>query len=673
MPNLIFINKIIIMKNILFLASFLIFASTGWSQEMSLKIEEEVINLKVEETKRIKATVINADGKKAEGRKAYYYSGNRRSIGTDSLGNVTAYDPGEFKVIVVSPDPDGKEYLRKDILVNVKYPPIKEIKLEFVPVQIYEGTTIPINTVVIDERGTIRPDVKLQGKSSNPEVISFDPYLNITGHKPGKAELTLKSKNGIEAKVDVKVIDNPVAKVDLSSDMEEARTGDVFHFSAKAVDKSGKEVKDAPVYYSYNGKADDVSSSASGLIKQDGRFVANEAGIYTITASSGPMSAKKTVKIVPRNVSRKIELVGKGLVNDKHTSDFWIWEGVDGKDYAVTGTWGADGTAYFWDVTDPSNITKIDSVQVDARTVNDVKVSEDGKIAIISREGASNRKNGIIIIDVTDPSDVEILSTFTENLTGGVHNLFISKGHVYALSDGRKYYSINIEDPKNPYIVGKFELDTRGHSIHDVWVQDGIAYSSNWSDGIRLVDVGNGIAGGSPENPKEFASYTYPSGANHASFPFKSKSTGKFYVIGGDEIFPYGLSTTKENIAAGFLHFVDFSVLEAPDEIAYFKLPQAGSHNYWVDEENELLYAAFYNGGLRVIDISGDLMGDLYKQGREIAWIIPSDPEGYIPNAPFTWGAQPHKGHIFYSDWNSGLWAAKLAPEKPEETKIESR
>ena len=53
---------------------------------------------------------------------------------------------------------------------------------------------------------------------------------------------------------------------------------------------------------------------------------------------------------------------------------------------------GADGTAYFWDVKDPSNIKKIDSVQVDARTVNDVKVSEDGKTCVISREGASNRK-----------------------------------------------------------------------------------------------------------------------------------------------------------------------------------------------------------------------------------------------------------------------------------------
>ena len=34
-------------------------------------------------------------------------------------------------------------------------------------------------------------------------------------------------------------------------------------------------------------------------------------------------------------------------------SDFWVFEGTDGGDYVVTGTWGADGTAYFWDVSNP--------------------------------------------------------------------------------------------------------------------------------------------------------------------------------------------------------------------------------------------------------------------------------------------------------------------------------
>ena len=59
-----------------------------------------------------------------------------------------------------------------------------------------------------------------------------------------------------------------------------------------------------------------------------------------------------------------------------------------------------------------------------------------------------------------------------------------------------------------------------------------------------------------------------------------------------------------------------------------------------------MLYVGYYNGGLRAVDLSGDLMGDLYRQGREIGLVyLPDDPEGYIPNAPMVWGPQPHKGN----------------------------
>jgi hypothetical protein len=64
------------------------------------------------------------------------------------------------------------------------------------------------------------------------------------------------------------------------------------------------------------------------------------------------------------------------------------------------------------------------------------------------------------------------------------------------------------------------------------------------------------------------------------------------------------------------------------------------------------------------VDVSGELRGDLYKQGREIAYWHPNDPESFKPNAPFVWGPQPYKGHIFLADHNSGLWAVKLVPAK---------
>ena len=76
-----------------------------------------------------------------------------------------------------------------------------------------------------------------------------------------------------------------------------------------------------------------------------------------------------------------------------------------------------------------------------------------------------------------------------------------------------------------------------------------------------------------------------------------------------------------------------------------------------------------YTGGLRVVDLSGDLLGDLYKQGREIGYIFTGNPDGYIPNDTMVWGAQLYKGHIFYSDFNSGLGAAKVSANKPDNSK----
>ena len=185
--------------------------------------------------------------------------------------------------------------------------------------------------------------------------------------------------------------------------------------------------------------------------------------------------------------------MGHGTVSDVRTSDLWVWPGIGkhkGKDFAVTGTWSANGEAFFWDVTEPEKMHIIDTVTVDARTVNDVKVSENGEVAVITREGASNRKNGFVILDVRDPFNVKITAEYNDDMTGGVHNVFIYDNHVYAVNNGRKYDVINIEDPANPFRVSRYELDTPGHGVHDVWVIDGLAYSSNWADGVHIVDVG---------------------------------------------------------------------------------------------------------------------------------------------------------------------------------------
>ena len=73
-----------------------------------------------------------------------------------------------------------------------------------------------------------------------------------------------------------------------------------------------------------------------------------------------------------------------------------------------------------------------------------------------------------------------------------------------------------------------------------------------------------------------------------------------------------------------------------------------------------LSWRRFIKAVFRILDISGELMGDLYKQGREIAFFLSSNKEGHLPNAPMVWGTQPYKGLIYFADMNSGLYAIRL-------------
>ena len=655
--------------------------------------------INIGESKEITIKLLDENGKLAQN--PFYVFGERKTLSvspriSDSTGiasvTLKAHKPGRLSLSTRTITVKREDRISANLIINVPYPPLDRIVFNQRPSKLYSGTSTPLSVEVFDEADLKRSELNVKLTSSNKDVAEFDILGNLETKKSGSTTISARVEN-LKESFKISVVKNPARKVTLSLDKEEIRTGDVISLNAKALNRSGRIINDIPITYSYLGQANygEFGLPAAGLITDDGRFVAETAGLYTLIASSNGYSAQKTIKVVPRDVKKQVKLVGHGLISDVLTGDLWVWAGVDeheGKDFAVTGTWGSNGEAYFWDVTDPSKMTIIDTITVDARTVNDVKISEDGRVGVITREGASNRKNGFVVLDVTDPYNVKITAEFNDDMTGGVHNVFIYDNHVYAVNNGRKYDIINIDDPSNPFRVGVFELDTPGHSIHDVWIENGIAYSSNWSDGVVAVDIGGAkfdeadrsksqfnpllsrTGQGSPSNPVKLASMEDPTGRNHAAFPFLSKSTGNFYIIAGDENFPWGVLAPKgqpSNPRGGY-HFLNFSDPDNPKEEAIYEVPEAGSHNLWVFDD--ILIAGNYQGGLRVVDISGELLGDIYKQGREIGLYVPYNKEGKIPNAPMVWGAQPYKDYIFFADMNSGLYCIQLIDGQPSGRRI---
>ena len=205
--------------------------------------------------------------------------------------------------------------------------------------------------------------------------------------------------------------------------------------------------------------------------------------------------------------------------------------------------------------------------------------------------------------------------------------------------------------------------------VHDTYVRDGIVFMFAWDEGVRIYDVGNGMAGGTPAIPKQVgaivtgtANAGTVSPSVHNGWWFHNPVTAeKRYLFVGQE----GPGSVGSS-SSGDIHVVDVSNLAAPVEVAFYHHPdqpddsepepidrKTGVHNFWMDEPNQILYAAYYNGGVVALDVSGTLAGDLAS--RVIAVNRPGGPGN-----TFTWGVQLANGSLYAVDMLSGLYQLQL-------------
>jgi len=579
-----------------------------------------------------------------------------RAAGQVTVGAVVAGKPGFATVTVGTPPPAAVEVtpLTQALVVG--------------------GSTV-LTATARSANGDPRTDVAIHWSSKAPTIAKVDESGLVKALAPGTA--TLMATGGpASGEVSVKVVADTLQRIALEPATTTAKTGDVVHFTATPVAAKGAAAaaKDLLTSWSVSGP--------QGKVYADGAFVANLPGTYEVTAAIGGHTANASIVVAPRNVQRGLDVVahiptknaeGKAV----QTTEEWV---VGNHLYVAT----MGDRLYAYDVSDPAHPKALDSLKADARLYNDVSTTPDEKVGVFTREGASNRKNGIVLFDASDPAHLKVISEYTETVTGGVHSAFINSHYAYITDDATgSLRVIDFADPAHPKEVARWQTEkspeqmiasplgegmiSTGRYLHDLYVKDGLAYLAYWRDGLVILDVGAGIKGGSPENPKLVAQYKFNhyelygdgwlAGA-HTAFRYKN------YVFVGDEVFPgYFDIGTKERIPVrGILHVMDVTDIEHPREVANYEVPEGGMHNVWPD--NDILYLGDYAGGGRAVDISGELRGNLYEQGREIASFFPGDPNGYRANLPFTWGAQPANGLIFFNDINSGIWIVKLGRPK---------
>jgi hypothetical protein len=637
----------------LIITTFL-FSSFAFAQSSSVATVEVTASANEGEIgQQVKLTVVAKDaaGKIVNVQPSTYFAGPFDAATADDNGVIRLHGAGE---VIAGAIVGGKPGFTK---IMVKPAGIKTIEIAALKNPLAVGGNLPLEATTRIFNGDPRTDVPITWNSDKPSVASVDAAGVVTGVGVGKATIKATAQSASGTTV-VTVARNNLRNLTIAPATTKAKTGDVIRFAA-----NGTPAVSITPRWSVSG--------SGATIYPDGAFVAEQPGTYVISANVGKVTATASIVVAPRNAERELDVVGRVPFKEFQGAEVW-----------AIGNYAYYSTIYdrflVYDISDPKKPKLTDTIKVDARNVNDISTTADGKILVISREGASNRKNGIAFYDTSDPAHPKLISEYTATVSGGVHSAFVDKHYVYLTDDATgSMRVIDFSDAKNPKEVGRWQTEpmhaalvrtkdgdtTAGRYLHDLYVKDGLAYLAYWHDGVVILDVGAGLKGGSPERPQLVSQFRfnhnelYGNGwlaGTHSVYRYRN------YLFVGDEVFPafFNISSPERIPVRGTTHVLDISDIYHPRKVAEYPVPEGGAHNMWV--EDGIMYMGYYSGGGRVVDVSGELRGDLYRQGREIGRLWTGDPNSYRPNLALTWGAQPHRGLIYFNDINSGLWIVKI-------------
>jgi hypothetical protein len=623
---------------------------------------------------QLKAQLVDDSGRPVPNARITWRAGGGRFEGSiDSTGLLRAGSVGTMPIAVVGLVSGARPVVQRFEVAMVPGVAAR-VAVSPKPTRLAVGQRVHLGATVYSKANDRRTD-RVQWTSSLPGSVRVSGDGLLQAVAPGRATVTAGAGSASERWV-VEVASTPIASVTVTPSATQVRTGDVVRLRAVARDAQGREITGLTPSWLF--------TPGNGMVDEDGAFVAYRPGTYQVTASFGARSADAIVTAADRDVKRQLKVVGKLLRTAFATSEVWIHPNGN---VAYLGTILGGDRVYAVDISNPANPVVADSIVVNSRSMNDIMTTPDGNYLVITREGAADRKNGIVIADTHDPLHPKAISEFTDGVTAGVHSAFIHQQpkfgtHIYLTNDGTgALHIIDINDPAHPKQVATWKTprSDAGRMLHDIDVQNGLLYGSWWNDGLVILDVGNGIKGGSPSNPQFVSQYKYDLDAlykdveaeggkgyirgTHTAWRYKD------YVIIADEVFG---NDAAENLfsgaisrAHGRLQVLDVKDIEHPKSVAWYEPEFGGVHNVWV--AGDTLYVGAYNAGFKVFDISGELRGDLKAQGREIGEMMPADAKGKVPNAPMTWGVVVNKKDnlAYVNDFNSGLWAVRIEPKAP--------
>ena len=301
--------------------------------------------------------------------------------------------------------------------------------------------------------------------------------------------------------------------------------------------------------------------------------------------------------------------------NYSYYNDIWGYTAPNGDEYAIIGT---DSGTVFYDVSVPSAPSFVKFINGPNSTWRDMKTL--GNYCYIVTEGGG----GMQIVDLSNPNNPTLLSTWGTSLFSHAHNVAIDEGAsiAYILDADPGTIVVDLSNPTSPQHIATYT----GPHVHDAHIQNGKAHFAEIHDGnYRIVDVGN------------LPNFTTVDVVNTPG-----DFTHNVWVNANDTI----AVTTDENDRGG-LTFYDISNPANIQFLSRYDNSNARVHNAFI--KGDKVYASWYTFGFACIDFSDPL----YPQ--QVASFDTNSKTGF--NFEGAWGVYPYaqSGLIYLSDQDNGL------------------
>lgn len=345
--------------------------------------------------------------------------------------------------------------------------------------------------------------------------------------------------------------------------------------------------------------------------------------------------------------SRNVVRIGHSNLAGNGNGGQVVVERRDGEYYAFIGHMKGMGTSIV-KVTDPEKPKIVTQVPISDK-LHSHKVRVCGSVMLVNSEylsGNNGGEAGLRLYDISDINDPKELSFFR---TGGkgVHRFWCDCDRRLAyISTEMEGYSeaifmlVDFSNPRKPFEVSRWWLpgqwieggeepkwDPRKESVrhHHPVVLGNRAYLGYWDAGYLILDLSD------IRKPTMIsrADYSPPYGGSfHTALPINREIMNRRWLIVFQEsTAPYHLEGKK------LMWMIDISKESNPVSVETFQAPEKnyvkpdarfGPHQPFEDVsvKNNLIYAAWFSAGLRIIDISNP-----YKL-REVGYFVPPTPKG---------------------------------------------